>query len=158
MSAILGSYTVLVPRAWIPDVILFERKTISLTFELWSSLGIPRPAPSAKNFSALGASLGIPSEPRSSKVRLIVLLSNRMTSGIHAHRKGNEDFSDTGKPTLLCCIPSKVLIGIKILQYWDVLMLLKLAFGHSAQAEVGKSINKWNSEEVLIILDGTESF
>ena len=32
----------------------------------------------------LGAGLGIPSEPRSSKVRLIVLLSNRMTSGIHA--------------------------------------------------------------------------
>ena len=68
-------------------------------------------------FSMLGAGLGFPSELRSSKVRLIVLLSNRMTSGIHAHRKGNEDFLDTGKPTLLCCIPSKVLIGIKILQY-----------------------------------------
>ena len=36
-------------------------------------------------FFALGAGLGIPSEPSSSKVRLIVLLSNRMTSGIHAH-------------------------------------------------------------------------
>ena len=32
----------------------------------------------------LGAGLGIPSEPHSSKVRLIVLLSNRMTSDIHA--------------------------------------------------------------------------
>ena len=71
-------------RAWIPDVILFESKTISLTFELQGSLGIPRPVPSAlKNF-ALGAGLGIPSEPRSSKVRLKVLLSNRMTSGIQA--------------------------------------------------------------------------
>ena len=71
-------------RAWIPDVILFESKTISLTFELRGSLGIPRPVPSAKFFSVLGAGLGIPSEPRNSKVRLIVLLSNRMTSGIHA--------------------------------------------------------------------------
>ena len=41
-------------------------------------------SPSSKNFSVLGAGLGIPSEPRNSKVRLIVLLSNRMTSGIHA--------------------------------------------------------------------------
>ena len=40
---------------------------------------------SAKIFSMLGAGLGILSEPRRSKVRLIVLLSNRMTSGIHAH-------------------------------------------------------------------------
>ena len=32
----------------------------------------------------LGTDLGIPSEPCSSKVRLIVLLSNRMTLGIHA--------------------------------------------------------------------------
>ena len=92
--------------ASIPDGILFESKTINIVLPL-----------SAKIFSMLGAGLGIPSEPRSSKVRLIVLLSNRMTSGIHAHRKGNEDFSDTGKPTLLCCIPSKVPIGIKILQY-----------------------------------------
>ena len=62
-------------RAWKPDVILFESKTISLTFELQGSLGIPRPVPSAlKNF-ALGAGLGIPSEPHSSKVSLIVLLS-----------------------------------------------------------------------------------
>ena len=51
------------------------------------------------------------------KLRLIVLLSNTMRSDIHAHRKGNEDFSETGKPTLLCCIPSKVLIGIKMIQY-----------------------------------------
>ena len=70
--------------AWIPDVILFESKTISLSFELWVSLGILRPAPSMLTFFALGAGLGIPSEPRSSKVRLIVLLSNRITSGIHA--------------------------------------------------------------------------
>ena len=62
-----------------------ESKTIRLTFELRSSPGIPRPAPSAKIFSALVTGLGIPSEPCSSKVRLIVLLSNRMTSGIHAH-------------------------------------------------------------------------
>ena len=47
-------------------IILFESKTISITFELWGSLGIPRPAPSAKNFSVLGAGLGIASEPRSS--------------------------------------------------------------------------------------------
>ena len=40
---------------------------------------------SAKIFSMLGAGLGIPGEPRRSKVRLRVLLSNRMTSGIHAH-------------------------------------------------------------------------
>ena len=72
-------------RAWIPDVILFESKTISLSFELQGSLGIPRPAPSAlKNF-LLGTGLGIPSEPCSSKLRLIVSLSNRMTSGIHTH-------------------------------------------------------------------------
>ena len=49
--------------AWVPDVILFESKTISLTFKLRGSLGIPRPAPSTKNFSVLGAGLGIPSEP-----------------------------------------------------------------------------------------------
>ena len=62
-------------RAWIPDVILFESKTISLTFKLQGSLGIPRPVPSTlKNF-ALGTGLGIPSEPSSSKVSLIVLLS-----------------------------------------------------------------------------------
>ena len=73
-------------RAWIPDVILFESKTFSLTFELRGLLGITRPAPSTKNFSALGTRLGIPSEPRSSKVRLTVLLSNRMTSGIHAEK------------------------------------------------------------------------
>ena len=73
--------------AWIPDVILFESKTISLTFELRGSLGILRLAPSTLKIFALGAGLGlgIPSEPRSSKVRLIVILSNRMTSGIHAH-------------------------------------------------------------------------
>ena len=59
------------------DVIVFESKTIS--FELWGSLGIPRPAPSMKNFSALGAG------PHSSKLRLIVLLSNRITSDIQAH-------------------------------------------------------------------------
>ena len=53
--------------AWISDLIVFESKTISLSFELRGSLGIPRPAPSAKIFSALGASLGIPSEPRSQK-------------------------------------------------------------------------------------------
>ena len=54
-----------------------------LSYEVhWESLG--HPAPSSKNFSVLGAGLGIPSEPRNSKVRLIVLLSNRMTSGIHA--------------------------------------------------------------------------
>ena len=70
--------------AWIPDVILFESKTISLSFELWVSLGILRPAPSMLTFFALGAGLGIPSEPHSSKLRLIVLLSNRMTSGINA--------------------------------------------------------------------------
>ena len=57
---------------------------VRLTFELQSSLGIPRPVPSAKNLSALGTDLGIPIESHSSKVRLIVLLSNRMTSGIHA--------------------------------------------------------------------------
>ena len=71
-------------RAWIPDVILFESKTISLRFELRGSLGIPRLAPSELKFFVLGAVLRIPSEPRSSKLRLIVLLSNRMTSGIHA--------------------------------------------------------------------------
>ena len=70
-------------RAWIPDVILFESKNISLTFELQGSLGIPRPAPSTLKFFVLGAALGIPIEPRSSKVSLIVLLLNRMTSGIH---------------------------------------------------------------------------
>ena len=70
---------------WIPDVILFESKTIRLTFELPGSMGIPRAVPSTKNFSALGAALGIPSEPCSSKLRLIVSLSNRMTSGIHTH-------------------------------------------------------------------------
>ena len=59
---------------------------VRLTFELQGSLGIPRPVPSAlKNF-ALGAGLGIPSEPHSSKVRLIVLLSKRMTSDIHAQQ------------------------------------------------------------------------
>ena len=47
-------------------------------------MGIPRPVPSALKFFVLGAGLGIPSEPRSSKVSLIILLSNRMTSGIHA--------------------------------------------------------------------------
>ena len=52
-----------------------ESNTISLTFELRGSLGIPRQARSALKFFALGAGLGIPSEPRSSKVRLIVLLS-----------------------------------------------------------------------------------
>ena len=67
-----------------PDVILFESTTISLTFEVQGSLGIPRPAPSAKNVSMLGAGLRIPSDTHSSKLRLIVLLSNRMTSGIHA--------------------------------------------------------------------------
>ena len=51
-----------------------------VTFELRGSMGIP----STKNSRALGVVLGIPSEPRSSKLRLIVLLSNRMTSGIHA--------------------------------------------------------------------------
>ena len=71
-------------RAWIPNVILFESKNISLTFELQGSLGIPRPVPSVLKFLPLGAGLGIPCEPRSSKVRLKVLLSNRMTSGIHA--------------------------------------------------------------------------
>ena len=70
--------------AWIPDVILFESTTISLTFEVQGSLGIPRPAPSTTNFSALGTGLGIPSEPHSSKLRLIDLLSNRMTLGIQA--------------------------------------------------------------------------
>ena len=44
----------------------------------------PRPVPRVLKIFALGAGLGIPSEPRSSKVRLIVLLSNRMTSSIHA--------------------------------------------------------------------------
>ena len=39
-----------------------------------------------KNFG-LGAGLGIPSEPRSSKVRLIFLISNRMTSSIHAQNQ-----------------------------------------------------------------------
>ena len=34
-----------------------------VTFELRGSLGIPRPAPSTKIFSALAASLGIPSHP-----------------------------------------------------------------------------------------------
>ena len=60
-----------------------ESNTISLTFELRGSLGIPRQARSALKIFALGAGLGIPSEPRSSKVRLKVLLT-RMTSGIHA--------------------------------------------------------------------------
>ena len=46
--------------------------------------------PSALKFFALGAGLGIPSEPGSSKVRLIFLLSNRMTSGIHALDEVNE--------------------------------------------------------------------
>ena len=59
-------------------------RLLYLTFELRDSLGIPRPAPSALKIFTLGAGLEIPSEPRSSKVRLIVLLSNRMTSGIHA--------------------------------------------------------------------------
>ena len=77
-------YLILQVWAWIPDVILFESKTISLTFELRGSLGIPRPAPSARNVSMLGAGLRIPSDTHSSKLRLIVLLSNRMTSGIHA--------------------------------------------------------------------------
>ena len=80
----LTSFTIS-SRAWIPDVILFESKNISLTFELRGSLGIPRPVPSTLKFFPLGVGLGIPSERRSSKVRLIVLLSNRMTSGIHAH-------------------------------------------------------------------------
>ena len=65
-------------------MIIFESKTISLTFELRGSLGIPRLAPSALKFFALGAGLGIPRELHSSKVRLIVFLSKRMTSGIHA--------------------------------------------------------------------------
>ena len=60
-------------------VAILKLLTLKLvTFELRGSLGIPRPAPSAKFFSVL-------SEPRTSKLRLIVLLSNRMTSGIHAH-------------------------------------------------------------------------
>ena len=63
-----------------------ESNTISLTFELRGSLGIPRQARSALKIFALGAGLGIPSKSCSSKVRLIVLLSNRMASGIHAHR------------------------------------------------------------------------
>ena len=77
-------YLILQVWAWIPDVILFESKTISLTFELQGLLGIPRPTPSVLKIFVLGAVLRIPSEPRSSKLRLIVLLSNRMTSGIHA--------------------------------------------------------------------------
>ena len=49
-----GPFFKMIPLwVWIPDVILFESKTICLTFELWGSLGIPRPAPSAKNFCAL---------------------------------------------------------------------------------------------------------
>ena len=47
--------------------------------------GVIPPSPPPLDTYALGAGLGIPSEPRSSKVRLIVLLSNRMTSAIHAH-------------------------------------------------------------------------
>ena len=35
---------------------------------------MPRPAPSARKFSMLGTGLGFPSEPCSSKVRLIILL------------------------------------------------------------------------------------
>ena len=50
-------------------------------------MGIPKSAPIAKFFSVLGTGLGIPSEPHSSKVRLIVLLPNRVTSGIHAQGK-----------------------------------------------------------------------
>ena len=46
--------------AWIPDVILFESKTISLTFKLEGSLGIPRPAPSALKFFGLGDSQWTP--------------------------------------------------------------------------------------------------
>ena len=53
--------------AWIPDVILFESKTLSLSFELQGSLGIPRPVPSALKFFALGASLGIPVNPVAQK-------------------------------------------------------------------------------------------
>ena len=59
-------------------------------------MGIPRAVPSTKNFSALGAALGIPSEPCSSKLRLIVLLSNRMTLGIHA-QKSEIPYSTKGK-------------------------------------------------------------
>ena len=70
--------------AWIPDVILFESKTIVLLLSYGVYWESPRPVPSGKIFSALGAGLRIPSEPCSSKIRLIVLLSNRMTSGIHA--------------------------------------------------------------------------
>ena len=83
-------------RAWIPNVILFESKTISLTSELPGLLRIPKPAPCVKIFSTLGAGLGIPSEPCSSKLRLIVLLSNRMTSGIHA-QKSEIPYSTKGK-------------------------------------------------------------
>ena len=41
-------------------------------------------------------SYGIPSEPCSSKLRLIVLLSNRMTLGIHA-QKSEIPYSTKGK-------------------------------------------------------------
>ena len=84
LFCIVFLYNFSILRPWIPDVILFESTTISLTFEVQGSLGIPRPAPSSKNFSELGAGLGIPSEPHSSKLRLIDLLSNRMTLGIQA--------------------------------------------------------------------------
>ena len=60
-------YLILQVWAWIPDVILFESKTISLTFELWGSLRIPRPAPSVLKFFALGDG-----KTRSSRVRLLV--------------------------------------------------------------------------------------
>ena len=56
------------------------------------------PQARVKNFSVLAAGLGITGEPRNSKIILIILLSNRMTSGIHA-QNDISFFAGSGKPS-----------------------------------------------------------
>ena len=92
-------------RAWIPDV----GREYLMSFHL-----------KVKFFSMLGAGLGFPSELRSSKVRLIVLLSNRMTSGIHTRSAAFATLQDFANPQFL-------FIGLDGIFYCVVFILFFLA-------------------------------